>query len=167
MIRLRTATVDDAPMLRKWSDDVNLWTSSEDDGSFDWDSEIPRLVDWRELLVAEHDGRPIGFIQISDAAVEESHYWGEVETGALAIDIWIGSCADRNRGFGTEMMKLAAARCFARPGATVILIDPLESNVRVCRFYERLGYQFVGTRVFRSDTCRVYRLNRPKLDARR
>ena len=79
MIRLRVATIEDSPMLKKWADDVGLWTPNDEDGSFDWDYEIPRKVDWRELLVAEQDGRPIGFIQITDAAVEESHYWGEVE----------------------------------------------------------------------------------------
>lgn len=162
MIRLRFATVDDIPILKKWDDDVDVWTSGGEDDSFDWESEIPRQVGWRELLVAEIEGRPIGFVQVIDAAEEETHYWGDVELGAMAIDIWIGSADDRNRGFGSQVMRLAADRCFANPSATAILIDPLESNVRACRFYERLGYQFVETRVFGNDKCRVYRLERPE-----
>ncbi|MEO8362904.1 MAG: GNAT family N-acetyltransferase [Ilumatobacteraceae bacterium] len=160
MIRLRLATLDDSSMLQMWADDVDLWTSSDEDGSFDWDSEIPRTVDWRELLVAEHDGRPIGFIQITDAAREESHYWGDVEQGAMAIDIWIGDPVDRNQGFGSKMMQLAIARCYARDGARSILIDPLDANERACRFYERLGFTFVEKRNFGRDLCRVYRLDR-------
>ncbi len=162
MISLRLATVDDAQILRRWADDVDLWTPSSEEGSFDWDSEIPRLVPWRELLVAEHDDRPIGFIQITDAAREESHYWGDVERGSMAIDIWIGDPTDRNHGYGSEMMKLAIARCFARDGAKSILIDPLDANERACRFYERLGFKFVEKRSFGKDLCRVYRLDRPR-----
>lgn len=162
MIRLRSATVDDIPILKKWDEEVKVWASGGREDSFDWDNEIPRQVKWRELLIAELDGRPIGFIQVINAAEEETHYWGDVEVGAMAIDIWIGATGDRNRGFGSQMMRLAADRCFANARTTTILIDPLESNVRACRFYERLGYQFVETRVFGNDTCRVYRLNRPE-----
>lgn len=162
MIRLRTATVDDIPMLKKWDEDVDAWASGGEDDSFDWESEIPRQVTWRELLVAELDGRPIGFVQLINAAEEENQYWGDVEVGTMAIDIWIGETGDRNRGFGSQMMNLAADRCFANPSTTTILIDPLESNVSACRFYERLGYKFVETRVFGNDTCRVYRLDRPE-----
>ncbi len=162
MIGLRHATVADIPILKNWDEDADVWTWRGGDDFFDWDREVPRKVEWRELLVAELDGRPIGFIQIIDAAEEESHYWGDVEVGAMAIDIWIGAGADRNCGYGTQMMKLAADRCFANARTTTILIDPLATNLRACRFYERLGYRFVETRVFGSDTCRVYRLNRPE-----
>ena len=74
MIRLRSATVDDIPILKKWDDDVNVWASGGEEDPFDWETEIPRRIEWREMLVAEHDGRPIGFIQIIDAADEETHY---------------------------------------------------------------------------------------------
>lgn len=162
MILLRSATVEDIPILKKWDKDVAVWTSGGGDGSFDWDAEIPRLIDWRELLVAEHDGRPIGFIQIIDAAEEETHYWGGVEVGAMAIDIWIGDPVDRNHGFGSMMMQLAIDRCFAKQGARSILIDPLDANERACRFYERLGFKFVEKRTFGKDLCRVYRIDRPR-----
>lgn len=160
MVRLRSATVGDIPILKKWDEDVNVWTSGGEEGPFNWETEIPRRIEWREMLIAEHDGRPIGFIQIIDAADEETHYWGDVSIGAMAIDIWIGNLADRNCGFGTRMMELAADRCFARENTTTIFVDPLESNERACRFYERLGYRYVETRKFDSDICRVYRLDR-------
>ena len=162
MIHLRQATIDDISFLKKWDEDVDVWTSGGEDDSFDWETEVPRKVEWRELLVAELNGRPIGFIQIIDAAEEESHYWGDVNAGAMAIDIWIGAGADRNRGFGSQVMELVAERCFARSSATAILVDPLESNDRACRFYERLGFKYVETRLFGNDTCRVYRLSRPQ-----
>lgn len=58
------------------------------------------------------------------------------------------------------MMQLAIARCFASPAVTAILIDPLASNTRAHRFYERLGFQCIYRRWFGDDDCFVYRLNR-------
>jgi RimJ/RimL family protein N-acetyltransferase len=73
-------------------------------------------------------GRPIGFVQIIDPAREESHYWGDCEPNLRAIDIWIGEADCLNKGYGTQMMRLAIERCFADPSVTAILIDPLASN---------------------------------------
>jgi aminoglycoside 6'-N-acetyltransferase len=58
------------------------------------------------------------------------------------------------------MMHLALARCFADPSVTAVIIDPLESNVRARRFFERLGFVEVERRTFGLDVCVVYRLER-------
>lgn len=58
------------------------------------------------------------------------------------------------------MTTLALARCFADASVTGVLIDPLASNTRAHRFYERLGFQFVEHRRFGEDDCFVYCLNR-------
>ena len=58
------------------------------------------------------------------------------------------------------MMQLALACCFATPAVSAVLIDPLASNTRAHRFYERLGFQFVEHRRFGEDECLVYRLGR-------
>ena len=58
------------------------------------------------------------------------------------------------------MMKQAIARCFAAPGVTAILIDPLASNTAAHRFYERIGFRFFDRRQFGGDDCFVYRLKR-------
>ena len=63
-------------------------------------------------MIAELDGRPIGFVQIIDPAREESHYWGDAPGGLRAIDIWVGEADDLGKGYGTEIMKLALVRCF-------------------------------------------------------
>lgn len=77
-----------------------------------------------------------------------------------AIDIWIGEAGNLGKGYGTEMMRLALARCFAVPEVEAVLIDPLASNVRAHRFYERMGFRFVERRRFGMDDCFVYRLER-------
>jgi len=159
-VRLRTATVADIAVLRHWDKKPHVIAATGADEPYDWESELPRAVDWRQFLIAEAAGGPIGFIQIIDPAVEETHYWGAVEPNLRAIDIWIGEEEDLDRGFGTEMMRLAIARCFADTAVTAVLIDPLAANTRAHRFYERLGFKRIERRYFGDDDCFVYRLTR-------
>ena len=159
IVRLRPAQLADAPLLRRWDDAPHVVASDPND-DWNWEVELDRTPDWREQLMAEVDGRPIGFVQIIDPAREESHYWGDCAPNLRAIDIWIGEESDLGRGFGTRMMELALARCFAAPEVTAVLIDPLASNTRARRFYERLGFTFVEDRRFGDDDCAVYRLDR-------
>jgi aminoglycoside 6'-N-acetyltransferase len=58
------------------------------------------------------------------------------------------------------MMTLAIERCFSEPSVRAILVDPLASNDRARRFYERVGFRFVENRSFGDDNCAVYRLER-------
>lgn len=159
MIVLRAATPDDLALLRYWDEQPHVVASGPTD-DWHWEAELNRSPDWREQLIAELDGRPIGVIQIIDPAREESHYWGDAPANLRAIDIWIGEASDLGKGYGTQMMQLALARCFADPAVTAVLIDPLVSNTRAHRFYERLGFQQVERRRFGEDDCFVYRLSR-------
>ena len=156
-IRLRDASLNDLSLLQYWDEQPHTVASDPND-DWNWPVELGRKPSWREQLIAELDGRPIGFIQIIDPAKEETHYWGEVPPNLRAIDIWIGEAADLGQGYGTQMMTLAIERCFATPTVTAILIDPLESNVRAHQFYERLGFQLLEKRWFDQDFCRVYQL---------
>lgn len=159
MINLRSATPDDLELLRYWDTQPHVIASDPND-DWGWEVELNRTPNWREQLIAEIEGRPIGFIQIIDPAREDSHYWGDVPDNLRAIDIWIGEATDLGKGYGTQMMQQAIARCFADPAVTAILIDPLASNTRAHRFYERLGFQFIEARRFGEDDCYVYCLNR-------
>jgi aminoglycoside 6'-N-acetyltransferase len=158
-IRLRPATIDDLSLLEYWDEQPHTIASDPDD-TWNWSEELLFEPDWREQLIAELDGRPIGMVQIIDPALEESRYWGDVPPNLRAIDIWIGEASDLGKGYGTVMMKMALRRCFDNTAVTAVLIDPLASNVRAHRFYERLGFRFVERRTFHDDECFVYRLER-------
>jgi aminoglycoside 6'-N-acetyltransferase len=159
VMHLRLATPADLDLLRHWDEQPHVVASDPND-DWHWEIELHRTPQWREQLIAEMDNRPIGFIQIIDPALEDSHYWGDVSANLRAIDIWIGEETDLGKGYGTNMMQLALARCFADPQVTAVLIDPLANNTRAHRFYERLGFQFVESRQFGDDACFVYRLGR-------
>ena len=158
-ITFRPATVADVDLLRRWDEQPHVAASSPND-DWQWEVELGRTPEWREQLIAEIDGRPIGFVQIIDPQREESRYWGDVPANLRAIDIWIGETEDLGKGYGSRIMAQVLARCFADPSVTAVLIDPLAGNVGAHRFYERLGFRFIERRRFGADDCFVYRLER-------
>ncbi|MBC6994440.1 GNAT family N-acetyltransferase [Neolewinella lacunae] len=159
MLQLRPASLDDLPLLEYWDTQPHVVDSDPSD-DWNWAEELAREPPWREQLVAELAGEPIGFLQIIDPYHEETHYWGDVAPNLRAIDIWIGEANHLGQGHGTRMMQLAIERCFRHPEVTGILIDPLKTNTRAHRFYERLGFTFMEERSFENDVCYVYLLPR-------
>ena len=155
----------DVTLLRRWDDAPHVVASDPND-DWQWETELGRDPDWREQLIAEVDGVPIGFVQIIDPAREDSHYWGDCGLGLRAVDIWIGDAAYLGRGHGTAMMGQALARCFADPEVGAVIIDPLAENVDAIRFYQRLGFALVEHRWFGADHCAVHRLERAAWVAR-
>jgi aminoglycoside 6'-N-acetyltransferase len=156
---LRPARPSDEALLRGWDAQAHVIASNPNDHRA-WEVELNREPDWCELLIAEIDDRPIGFMQIIDPAFEQSRYWGKLAEGLRAIDIWIGEEGNLGKGYGTEMMKLALTRCFSDAAVSTVIVDPLVRNVRAHHFYERLGFQFVERRWFGADECLIYRLHR-------
>jgi aminoglycoside 6'-N-acetyltransferase len=173
---LRHATPADIPMLRRWDEEPHVISATSDDPDDlldpepqDWDEELA-LHDpgiW-EYWIAEADGRPVGVMQMCDPHLEPTRYWGDIEPNLRALDIWIGDPADLGKGYGEQMMRLAFERCFAEPAVTAILIDPLFSNTRAQRFYQRLGFKVLERRLFHGeDDCLVHRLTRSDWEAAR
>ncbi len=159
MITLRQASIEDLATLQHWDQQQhNIDADPNDD--WEWETELLRRPPWRAQLIAELNGTPLGFLQIIDPLEEETHYWGSVPPNRRAIDIWIGEADNLGKGYGTIMMKLALERCFADEKVEAILIDPLVSNKRACRFYEKMGFTFVERRRFGEDDCYVYQLDR-------
>jgi aminoglycoside 6'-N-acetyltransferase len=157
-IVLRPATPADVPLLEKWDEEPVVAASDPND---DWDWETETLVAEGLLnLIAELDGRPIGFIQITDPMRDASRYWGEPQPGFKAIDIWIGEPDARGGGHGRDMMSQAIGLCFADPAIDHILIDPIATNHEAIAFYRKLGFVFLENRTFGADVCAVHRLTR-------
>lgn len=173
MLALRPAVAADVPLLTEWAHRPHVIRACTDDPTAteawqdaDWADEVAKRerlgADVYEILIAELDGRPIGMIAVQDAHREPDHYWGDVDPGVRALDIWIGEPDLLGQGHGSDMMRQAIARCFAEPAATSIVIDPLASNTDAHRFYRRLGFVDVETRRFDGgDDCLVMRLDRP------
>ena len=159
-MNLRPAALSDLALLHHWDTKPHVIAATGNDGRVDWEAELSRSSDWGEWLIAEVDGRPVGIMQVIDPAREESHYWGNVARDLRALDIWIGEETDLGRGYGTQMMRLVLEQCFSDPAVRAVLLDPLATNTRAHRFYERLGFRPIGRRTFGDDDCLVFRLER-------
>lgn len=136
MIRLRKAQAKDLALLKSWDTKPHVRATVPEE-YWNWEEELPRDPEWREQLIAEEDGVPIGFIQIIDPDREETHYWGGIGKYKRAIDIWIGEEEYLGKGYGTEMIHQALERCFADPQVEEVLVDPVESNEAASRFYQK------------------------------
>lgn len=159
-VKLRWATPEDIPVLQRWDSQPHVVAATGSDAPPDWAEDIGLTSPAFQTLIGERDGRPVGFVQIIDPAEEPTHYWGDCAPDQRAIDIWIGEADCLGQGLGTQMMTQAIERCFAAPGVTAILIDPLATNTDARRFYRRLGFEEVGPRRFGDDDCMVMRLMR-------
>lgn len=156
-VSLRPATHDDIPLLELWDEEPVVAASDPDD---EWGWEETLAAVGFDTFVAELDGHPFGVVQITDLEREESRYWGEPQTGILALDVWIGEPDLRGKGHGRAMMEAAIARCFADPAIHTILIDPLITNTEAIAFYQRLGFTFLENRQFGDEVCAVHQLTR-------
>jgi aminoglycoside 6'-N-acetyltransferase len=173
-ITLRPATMSDVPTFDRWDLEPHVISATSDDpdapkafGETYWPDELAMQDEYYQYYVAEltaPDGtrRPIGGMQIIDPHLEKTHYWGDVEPNLRAVDIWIGDAADLGQGYGETMMRLAFRLCFAEPAVTAIIIDPLASNTRAHKFYQRIGFVPVGLQQLGDDDddCLVHRLTR-------
>lgn len=161
-IHLRNATMDDLPLFTKWDDMPHLKNQVP---TSDWNW-IEELIEehpfWRNQFIAVVENIPIGYLEIIDPYYETSQYWGKVQLGLRAIDIWIGEPQYLGKGYGKKIMNLAIKFCFIDPSVYKILIDPYASNTRAHKFYENLGFQFVEERDFEGDRCYVYELTRER-----
>lgn len=155
----RRAIASDAPLLRAWDEEPHVVASDPND-DWHWETELDTDSPWREPFIVEADGRPVGFLDIIDPALERSGYWAPVPSGWRAIDIWIGPADCLGRGFGTQMMRFALERCFAAASVEKVVIDPLARNERAIRFYQRLGFRPIGPRRFGADDCLVHEITR-------
>lgn len=73
MVVLRPATQEGITTLRHWDQQAhNIEANPHDD--WQWQDELGKNYPWREPLIAELDGRKIGFIEIIDPALEKDHY---------------------------------------------------------------------------------------------
>src|SRR5690625_1359629 len=69
VMELRPATPADLALLRRWDAQPHVLAANPND-DWAWETELGHSPDWREQLIAELSGRPAGFIQIIDPALE-------------------------------------------------------------------------------------------------
>lgn len=142
MIRLRAATLDDAPALARLHADS--WRSAYrgilGDAYLDGDVHGERAAFWQRALasppanqhviVAQDGGELVGFVALYG---DDDGKWG---TRIEAVHV---APSRKRQGLGARLMAEAAAWCEAAHPSSGIYLHVLEPNGPAQRFYERLG----------------------------
>lgn len=87
------------------------------------------------VLAIEHQGRPIGAIQIYEQQDPSYRHAG--------VDLFVAS-EWQGKGLGGEAVRGVARHLFRSGGHHRIVIDPAAANLRAIRAYERVGFRQVG-----------------------
>ncbi len=140
-LTLRFARLDDLEMLRPIARKSYTWTRFYNDPNFT-QAQCEQLYDiWLtrslhkeladEVIVAEQDGEPVGYMTCKLPNSPES------KDGTLML---LGVNEQKRRNKLGQRLTVEALWWFARQGMTVASLATQGHNVAVMRFYERLGF---------------------------
>ena len=121
------------PEVLFWWDDALPDIEAARHEYLDPDAHVPL---WRYLI--EEHGRGIGFAQWYHA------YFGADYERSAGIDIFIGEPEARDRGLGTEAVRMLLKHLFEVRGVHRVTIDPETGNVRAIRAYQKAGFRLDG-----------------------
>ena len=89
-----------------------------------------------------YQGSPIGYIQYVPLTEEEGTINGlDDSEGAYGIDVFIGEVSLWSQGIGTTALSTLVNYLFEVLGALRLTIDPMVTNHRAIRCYEKCGFR--------------------------
>jgi aminoglycoside 6'-N-acetyltransferase len=103
------------------------------------DLDEPAMRQW----IVEHRARPFAYVQAYEAHAWPQPHLRPLPVGAHVVDAFIGEPAMLACGHGGAFLRLFA-RMLVDEGASAVVIDPSEQNVRARRAYARAGFVEVG-----------------------
>jgi GNAT superfamily N-acetyltransferase len=135
MARIRPMTAADAPLVAELTTQLGYPSTAPE--TAERLALLAASPDLHAVLVAEADGRAIGWVHVElDASLVSGT---KANIGGLVVDE-----AHRSGRIGAEL--LAAAEAWARErGVTRMIVRSRVTRERAHRFYEREGYELVKT----------------------
>lgn len=105
---------------------------------------LPRPDDPFVPCMVAYEGVPIGYLQFYPVEADVRPLFGVApDANAWGIDQFIGEVAYWNRGIGTEMIRTILDYLFHNQQADQVILDPVATNLRAIRVYEKCGFQAV------------------------
>lgn len=146
IFEFRSLTERDLPLLFEWLNrpHVTEWWGGEASLDAVREEYLPATrtpTDARPYL-AYIDDRPIAYIQSYSAVDTGDGWWPDQhDRGVAGIDQFLAEPTDLGSGLGTALVKQFAAFLFSDPAVSRIQVDPVPSNLRAIRCYEKAGFQ--------------------------
>jgi RimJ/RimL family protein N-acetyltransferase len=141
LVKLSAVREEDAEIMVKWEEDAEYLRN------LDTDIALPRM---RQQLEAEGESNPreayfrlrsIKDDQLIGFVVIHSIEWNN-RAGLLAIGI--GESDNRNKGYGTDALKLILRFAFHELNLNRVGLDVIEYNEKAIHAYEKVGFQREG-----------------------
>jgi len=159
VVSSRPATADDVPALsalakRTWLDafghTVDPETAAVELDTTRSEAFFRAALETRTTLVAEEDGRLVGYVQFGDVDIPEADAGpGDRELHRVYVET-----AQQGRGIGRRLVE-EALRDPRLAEARRIFLQVWEENERAVRLYESLGFHPVGTTAFTIGSGQV------------
>ena len=148
-IRLMRDELQDYELMSKWLTDERVLAFYEGrDNPFDLDRAVakysPRVLGEDKVVpcILEHHDTPIGYMQYY-AVTEMEESGPEADGPVFGIDMFIGEPDLWDRGIGTRALKMLVEYLFSALSAARVVIDPVVTNERAIRCYEKSGFMKV------------------------
>lgn len=149
-MRLRPAVAADAPQLFRWINDRELVVHNAPFRPVAW----PEHAAWFERILAPSPERVFFIIE----AVATGEAIGSCQLlnissqhGTAELQIRIGEASGRDRGLGTEAVRLLVAHAFGELGLHRVGLQVFATNARAIRAYEKAGFRREG--LLRQAAC--------------
>lgn len=145
-IRLLTDSPADVTIMSRWLSDPTVLEFYEGrDCPFDEEAIrtkfLAKLKQEETPCIVEYEGLPIGYLQFYPIDTAEHAVYGYPPGTALfGMDQFIGEPAFWNRGIGTFLVAVAVDYLIHRLGAERVVLDPVVTNSRAIRSYEKCGF---------------------------
>ena len=148
-IRLMRDEPQDYELMAKWlTDERVLEFAYGRDKPFGVDRVLarfrPRVRGEDEVVpcILGHNDIPVGYMQYYPVSAGRE-YGIEAVTGVFGVDLFIGEPDLWDRGIGAQALGMLVRHLFSALGAVRVVIDPLVTNERAIRCYEKSGFKKV------------------------
>jgi ribosomal protein S18 acetylase RimI-like enzyme len=149
-VSVRDATHEDVDLLmtlvERLESELPSLPYAENPAEFER-GKVERMVDDGIALVAEEDGRAVGYAL--------ARYGDHGPKTVYISDLWVDPSA-RGRRLGRELLRRVAAKAAERD-CTHVLLDVDSTNTRAIAFYQRLGFE-EGAKIMRAPLDALARL---------
>jgi UDP-2,4-diacetamido-2,4,6-trideoxy-beta-L-altropyranose hydrolase len=137
-IRLRQATEADCQVLWEWCNDATVRAHS-------FESEAISFAEHRRWLARKiADPGCLLFIACNGGAAPLGQIRYDVKDGEAIVSVSVDEHV-RGRGYGTEMLRVSAARMFAETNVKAIHAFIKPGNIESLGAFARCGYRMIGS----------------------